>query len=280
MSTFRALSSIHQQLLSSFARTECPGPTPGPTHPSSLDIPEILEHILNHVDDKSTRLSVVRVCRSWYILQQHRIVREVLWHSNPTPNQRQTISEEQVLRATHLYCYFQQDGQHFSAETNWLINCLRAKAAKAKAPQNHAKDLVAEGGSGRDERSKTSEDRGQQSIFDAQSLRGLTLQGYVNLSLGLPLFLLYLSSIASLTVQQQGNCELAMAQLFEACPQLVALHLESAGTIVLSEPWLAGSTPTNSSNKSTDSGTTTSSSLRLQSLTLINVQLSKHAWRP
>ncbi|OAQ34605.1 hypothetical protein K457DRAFT_14439 [Linnemannia elongata AG-77] len=172
---FRGLASIQQQLFSS--RPHSKARTKSRTNKSSpLDVPEILEHILNHVDDTTVCLSVVRVCRSWHILQQHRIVCEVLWRSNPTPKQPWTISEEQGHRATHLYCYFQQDGQLFSDETNWLINYLRAKAAKAKAWYDHAKDPVAECGSGRDGRLETSEHRSQESIFDAQPLCGLAFR--------------------------------------------------------------------------------------------------------
>ncbi|KAH7060172.1 hypothetical protein BKA57DRAFT_487901 [Linnemannia elongata] len=172
---FRGLASIQQQLFSS--RPHSKARTKSRTNKSSpLDVPEILEHILNHVNDKTVCLSVVRVCRSWHILQQHRIVCEVLWRSNPTPKQPWTISEEQGHRATHLYCYFQQDGQLFSGEMNWLINYLRAKAAKANARYDHAKDPVAECGSGRDGRLETSEHRSQESILDAQPLCGLAFR--------------------------------------------------------------------------------------------------------
>ncbi|KAK5829292.1 hypothetical protein F5H01DRAFT_361177 [Linnemannia elongata] len=120
---FRGLASIQQQLFSS--RPHSKARTKSRTNKSSpFDVPEILEHILNHVDDKT------------------------------------------------------QDGQLFSDEMNWLINCLRAKAAKARARYDHAKDPVAECGSGRDGRLETSEHRSQESIFDAQPLCGLAFRAF------------------------------------------------------------------------------------------------------
>ncbi|KAF9282398.1 hypothetical protein BGZ88_011064 [Linnemannia elongata] len=46
---------------------------------SPLDIPEILELIFSYLDNYTIRRSVVRVCRQWSLMNQHRIFRDVTW---------------------------------------------------------------------------------------------------------------------------------------------------------------------------------------------------------
>ncbi|KAF9536383.1 hypothetical protein EC957_011159 [Mortierella hygrophila] len=43
---------------------------------SPLDIPEILELIFSHLNDHTIRRSVVRVCRKWSLVNQHRLLRD------------------------------------------------------------------------------------------------------------------------------------------------------------------------------------------------------------
>ncbi|KAG0322978.1 hypothetical protein BGZ97_001890 [Linnemannia gamsii] len=50
-----------------------------PIAPSPLAIPEILERIFSYVDDFTLRRTVVLVCRLWLQMNQHLILRELVW---------------------------------------------------------------------------------------------------------------------------------------------------------------------------------------------------------
>ncbi|KAK3811588.1 MAG: hypothetical protein JOS17DRAFT_763035 [Linnemannia elongata] len=59
--------------------THPPGFIQLPIAPSPLSIPEILERIFSYVDDFTIHRTVVLVCRLWLQMNQHRVLRELLW---------------------------------------------------------------------------------------------------------------------------------------------------------------------------------------------------------
>ncbi|KAF9153999.1 hypothetical protein BG015_002142 [Linnemannia schmuckeri] len=100
----------------------------------------------------------------------------------------------------------------------------------------------------------------------ARPLRELTLQGYVEIGMGVPGFLPYMTSLTRLTINQVCDRNFCMSQLLETCTKLEHLYIESLWTISLFGPWLAHRT-------SAIGNVSPPPPFPLKSLKLIHVQL-------
>ncbi|KAF9545689.1 hypothetical protein EC957_010552 [Mortierella hygrophila] len=87
------------------------------------NIPEILELIFSYLDDCAIRHSVVHVCRQWYLINQNRLAREVVWYQNWDPSRKQRALQMLPGAARFYYCHITGDvftGERIPLDENLL----------------------------------------------------------------------------------------------------------------------------------------------------------------
>ncbi|KAF9899064.1 hypothetical protein EC991_009683 [Linnemannia zychae] len=92
----------------------------------------------------------------------------------------------------------------------------------------------------------------------------LTLQGYVEIGMGVSGFLPYMATLTRLTINQVCDSNFTMSELFETCTQLEHLYIQSLWTVHLTGPWIP--------DNSTIDDSPPPQLLPLKSLKLIHVQ--------
>lgn len=207
-----------------------------------LAIPELLDHIFAHIDNTTIRRTVIRVCRLWLSMNRDRIVREVLWDSGLPLEVLKRKMSTRIPRATHLYCFFRRTGYQDGEKADWLLGVLKRTHDKQ---QEYQRRLVQDPPENKSSKIRHDAPPGKGiSTIDitldlaARPLRELTLQGYVEIGMGVPGFLPYMASLTRLTIHQVCDSGFCMSQLLETCTQLEHLYIESLWTINLFGPWL------------------------------------------
>ncbi|KAG0297213.1 hypothetical protein BGZ96_007271 [Linnemannia gamsii] len=187
-----------------------------PIAPSPLAIPEILERIFSYVDDFTLRRTVVLVCRLWLQMNQHLILRELVWDTHVAVHNIDKILSK--LADTGRLRWFCDWGA--PAEESWdkLMRALLHSQNRLK--QAHSTPLQ------------------RLSVQFKNSLRELELRTSTfkagNLFDAIP-FPPALTSF-KFTVQE-GSCNFSFGRLLDACPLLEEFH----GEVVSNYLFLLGS---------------------------------------
>ncbi|KAG0365813.1 hypothetical protein BGX24_003954 [Mortierella sp. AD032] len=199
-----------------------------------------------------------------------------------------------IPRATHLYCFFHRNGGHDNERVEWLLGILEQTHKEQQEYQRNQRrrhqgqGLLLRDRSTMDKISITNTSRSNNRPsttavinvtqgFEPIPLWQLTLQGYVEIGMGLPGFLPYMASLTRLTINQVSDSNFSMSELLETCTQLEHFYIELLWTVNLVGPWLPSRIPSNINNNGSSDG----DSLRLsqlppfplKSLKLIHVQL-------
>lgn len=186
--------------------------------PAALLLPEILERVFDFIDDDTIHDTIILVCRLWFSINQRRLFRELTWNEVPKTNSARRL-EEFILRlpsATRL---------KWTTRYNDLISPDARNILQALERINNSKD--------------------QSSITNNGGLRTADLTGSVPFILKI---LSYLPSITVLRLCIMQNNSIDMDYIFQICPRLQSLQLESPSTLYLPGCWVGSS-----NNKNTGS---------------------------
>ncbi|KAG0251949.1 hypothetical protein BG011_007299 [Mortierella polycephala] len=189
---------------------------------SALDIPEILELVFAHVDKYTLRNTVILVCRQWFLMNQHRILREIIW--NDSWNSwilRRNLSK--LPAAGRLCCYqsplrtkklLSGKGQDWDK----LVNALKSK---------HNRYLEYQQQPSRQSIEEQTRVLMRRRLFDTP-LQELQLNGFIHLDSWLPKILPYLQSLTTLSLTVKHQAVLHVDQVILSCPHLLSLQVKSS----------------------------------------------------
>ncbi|KAF9950308.1 hypothetical protein BGZ72_008004 [Mortierella alpina] len=207
---------------------------------SPLEVTEILQHVFSYLDEYSMRMSVVHVCRKWYYMNQHIVMRELVWHT--------TSSSEDFAKflvklpdANRLRWFSQFRGATRNENTPQWEQLVSAIERNYKELQQTI--LLQELGTGNSSKKRgdiiKSRNTGNPRLRRT-CLRELELNGYIQLSKGLGDLLPFLSSLTSLIISTYFETSVFMDQIFRQCPQLLTLRFSilQKGSIKMPSPWI------------------------------------------
>ncbi|KAG9073165.1 hypothetical protein KI688_000952 [Linnemannia hyalina] len=187
-----------------------------PIAPSPLAIPEILERIFSYVDDFTLRRTVVLVCRLWLQMNQHLVLRELVWDIHvPVQHIDKTLAK---LGDTGRLKWFCDWGMPTEASWDKLIRTLLHLQSSPDQPSSTSLQRLP----------------GQ---FN-NSLRELEFRTSTFKTRGLFDTIPFPPALTSLKFTvQEGSCNFSLGRLLEACPLLEEFH----GEVVTKYLFLLGS---------------------------------------
>ncbi|KAF9908570.1 hypothetical protein EC991_009715 [Linnemannia zychae] len=230
---------------------------------SPLDIPEILYHIFAFIDHFTLAKTVVLVCRQWFLMNRHRVVRHELWDANFTSRRVKGITSR-MLGTARLSWSSGLDSSQEDLDWALLRKTLEQTHAqyiqRRQRQQDNVKSLVPLNKFGR---------RLQDIIstlpFIDGPLKELELFGVKDDCRRLASIQSSLSFLTRLKLQWRKTSTFHMDQLLLLCPLLEVLHAESTEGLELPGPWVPLTIQRN--------GAANHPTLALQSLVLKNARL-------
>lgn len=203
--------------------------------PSALLLAEILERVFDFIDDDTIHDTIILVCRLWFSINQRRLFRELTWNDSSQTKSAWCL-DEFIWRLPRATCL------KWTTRYNDLISPDARKIFQALERINSSKD--------------------QSSITNNGGLRVADLIGSVPFILkALP----YLPFITVLRLCIMQNNSIDMDYIFQTCPRLQSLQLDSPSTLYLPGCW----------GGSSNNNNTVSSIPPLQSLYLENACFSQ-----
>ncbi|OAQ27402.1 hypothetical protein K457DRAFT_21285 [Linnemannia elongata AG-77] len=180
--------------------------------PSALSLPEVLKRIFGFIDDDTIHDAIILVCRLWFSINQRRLFRELTWKDSSKTSSAKRLNEfiSRLHRAKHLKCTTKYN-DHVSPDARKIFQALEWI--------NYCKD--------------------QSSITDNGGLRAADLTGLVLFILRALPYLPFIT-ILRLCIMQHNSID--MGHIFQTCPRLQSLQLDSPSTLYLQGNWV-GSTP-------------------------------------
>ncbi|KAF9991063.1 hypothetical protein BGZ75_006017 [Mortierella antarctica] len=207
---------------------------------SPLEVTEILQHIFSYLDEYNMRMSVVHVCRRWYYMNQHIVMRELVWHTTSTP---EDFSKFLVrLPGTHRLRWFSQfRGATRNENTPQWEQFVSAVERSCKELQQNIplQELGAGNSSGKRESNiKSGNTNGPP--WGRTYLRELELNGYIQMSKALGDLLPFSSALTRLMISTYFETSVFMDQILRQCPHLLILRFSSLqkGNIKMPSPWI------------------------------------------
>lgn len=187
-----------------------------PIAPSPLTIPEILERIFSYVDDFTLRRTVVLVCRLWLQMNQHRVLRELVWDIHvPVQHIDKTLAKLSDTGRLRWYCDW-----GMPAEASWdkLIRTLLHLQSRLDQPRSASLQKLP--------------GQSKNSLRELEFRTSTFKAGNLFDTIPFPPVLTSLK----FTVQE-GSCNFSLGRLLEACPLLEEFH----GEVVTKYLFLLGS---------------------------------------
>ncbi|KAK3845696.1 MAG: hypothetical protein J3R72DRAFT_520864 [Linnemannia gamsii] len=183
--------------------------SPSPPLPTSpLDIPELLSKIHSFLDNHTIQHSVIHVCRQWFLINRHRIRRELIWEYH-----YQNECMERVLPSLpfieRVDLFFRsvtgQQQEYPDADSDLVRN-------QSTAITKHA-------------------------LFEPTPILEFSISGtYPNTRLYelMP----FLSNVTRLRVEQRMKHHVYPDQIFRGCPHLLSLYVGSGSQVEMFREWL------------------------------------------
>ncbi|KAF9288179.1 hypothetical protein BGZ68_000722 [Mortierella alpina] len=211
-----------------------------PKPKSPLEVTEILQQIFSYLDEYNMRMSVVHVCRKWYYMNQHIIMRELVWHTTSTPEDF-TKFLVKFPGAGRLRWFSQFRGATRNENTPQWERFVSAIERNCKELQQHT--LSQESGSessGEKRGSNSKSENTRHPRLGRAHLRELELSGYIQLNKALGDLLPFLRSLTSLMISTYFETSVCMDQILRQCPHLLTLRFSSLqkGNIRMHSPWI------------------------------------------
>ena len=205
---------------------------------SPVKIPELLDIIFSYIDNFTLRTSVVGVCRQWYLMNRHRVVREVIWDNGVDPK-RQEVIMSRLLGAGRLWWYSRRHSTMSQPGVDrWMA---LVKALK----ENYERDMAI--------RQHQILDRQQQpeniqSVMRMRpllysSLRDLELINHIYICTGLYEILPYLATLTRLRLQIADRGTIRLDRIFQACPSLESFEVDAKDYVEFPTPWISNDMP-------------------------------------
>ncbi|KFH62180.1 hypothetical protein MVEG_11819 [Podila verticillata NRRL 6337] len=213
-------------------------PLHGPRSP--LDVTELLEHIISYIDEHNMRVAVVHVCRRWYFMNQHNLMRELVWHT--TSNSKAFARFiARIPSAGRIRWFSQFRGVAKNENTPQWKQFVSAIGRNCKHLQQETpppKYGTWQRGEGRKNIIKT--DKPGNLRLRQTYLRELELNGYVLSGNDLGGLLRLLNSLTSLKINTFYKTVVPMDHFLRHCPKLLTLHLGALpnGHILILPPWI------------------------------------------
>ncbi|KAF9550064.1 hypothetical protein EC957_001550 [Mortierella hygrophila] len=240
-----------------------------------LDIPEIIYHILSFIDHFTLSKSVILVCRSWFLMNRHRVVRQELWDAEFTLRRVKEIIGRMPGTARLSWS---SGTDRLQEDLDWIL-------LRKTLEQNHDQYIK------RQQQRQQDFDRDQQDTSIVQNkfghrlhdvistlpfiddpLRDLELCGIVDDCKRLTSIQGVLPFLTRLKLQWRKTSTFYMDQLLLSCPLLEVLHAESTEGLELPGPWVP-MTMQREGEAHPLLRPSTSTSLALRSLVLKNARL-------
>ncbi|KAF9341755.1 hypothetical protein BGZ91_002699 [Linnemannia elongata] len=245
---------------------------------SPLEIPEILEQILSHVDDLTIEQSVSRVNRTWFLLTRHRTNQDLVFDTNRRRGDFNTVMAR-LPEVTRLWWHA---GYGRDRVNQWrkLVRLLKVKdlrfresrvrtTAMASASQQGLGTGTRTGagtgtgpgtrnaaaGGGEEDREygyKEHDLRRSSTHNDAVSwtmqerpLLELRLSGFLSIDLRFPSLLPYIQFLTVLKLTMREESGFNMRAVLTRCGStLQVLHIRTTSTFQLVGPWIPKRFPT------------------------------------
>ncbi|KAG9073185.1 hypothetical protein KI688_000972 [Linnemannia hyalina] len=210
------------------------------TTATPLDIPEIIYHILSFIDNFTLSKTVILVCRLWFLMNRHRVVRQELWNAEFTLRRAKEIIGR--IPGTARLSWSSGTDQ-LQEDLDWIL-------LRKTLEQNHSQYIK------RQQQRQQDLDRDQQETSIVQNkfghrlhdvistlpfiddpLRDLELCGVVDDCKRLTSIQGALPFLTRLKLQWRKTSTFYMDQLLLSCPLLEVLHAESIEGLELPGPW-------------------------------------------
>ncbi|KAF9340739.1 hypothetical protein BGZ91_000472 [Linnemannia elongata] len=240
VSAVRVYPKALRSSLISYPRPFTTTTTTTTTTVTALDIPEILYHIFSFIDHFTLSKTVVLVCRLWFLMNRHRVVRQEHWDAEFTLRRAKEIIGRMPGTARLSWS---SGTDRLQEELDWIV-------LRKTLEQNHDQYLK------RQQQQQQDLDRDQQQTsivrnkfgrrlqdviptlpFIDDPLRDLQLSGVVDDCKRLTSIQGVLPFLTHLKLQWRKTSTFYMDQLLLSCPLLEVLHAESTEGLELPGPW-------------------------------------------
>ncbi|KAF9155948.1 hypothetical protein BG015_007979 [Linnemannia schmuckeri] len=204
------------------------------TTPSPLRIPEVLDHIFSYVDNHSLCQSVILVCRQWFWMNRHRVIRTLIFDGHSDPQKLNKVLTR--LPGAGRLCWF--TGRDASRDAHWAQLRKVLKRNHDQFLQNQIRQYQhVDQSSSSDE--ELQEDSITKRLLADSPLRELEIIGDIDIGASLPPILPCLYALTRLQLELSCDSTLQMGQLLRACPLLKDIHVSALSThcLELPGPW-------------------------------------------
>ncbi|KAG0279097.1 hypothetical protein BGZ96_002068 [Linnemannia gamsii] len=204
------------------------------TTPSPLQIPEVLDHIFSYVDNHSLCQSAILVCRQWFWMNRHRVIRGLIFDGHSDPRKLNKVLTR--LPGAGRLCWF--TGRDVSRDAHWaqLRKVLKRNHDQFLQSQLRQYQHVDQSSSSDEE---LQEDSITRRLLTDAPLRELEIVGDIDIGASLPPILPCLYALTRLQLELSRDTTLQMGQLLRACPLLKDIHISALSThcLELPGPW-------------------------------------------
>ncbi|OAQ34416.1 hypothetical protein K457DRAFT_133447 [Linnemannia elongata AG-77] len=223
-----------QQLRDPIPSTSRATATEAATTASPLRIPEVLDHIFSYVDNHSLCQSVILVCRQWFWMNRHRVIRGLIFDGHSDPRKLNKVLTR--LPGAGRLCWF--TGRDVSRDAHWVQLRKVLKRNHDQFLQNQIRQYQhVDQSSSSDE--ELQEDSITKRLLTDSPLRELEIIGDIDIGASLPPILPCLYALTRLQLELSCDTTLQMGQLLKACPLLKDIHVSALSThcLELPGPW-------------------------------------------
>lgn len=204
---------------------------------SPVEIPELLEIIFSYIDNFTLRTSVVGVCRQWFLINRHRVVREVICDNGADPKHQEAIMSR-LLGAGRLWWYSRRHS------TMVRVGADRWEPLVKALKKNYERDMAIR--QQNFERQRQTENI--QSVMKMRpllysSLRDLELIDHIHICAKLHELLPYLATLTRLRLQIADQGTIRLDKVFQACPFLESFEVDAKNYVEFPTPWISKGKP-------------------------------------
>ncbi|KAF9920474.1 hypothetical protein FBU30_009702 [Linnemannia zychae] len=222
---------------------------------SPLDIPEILEQILSHVDDVTIGQSAILVNKAWFLLSRHRSNQDIFIDTSRCYSDLNKIMAR-LPEATRLW-WHSEYGRNRRNQWLKLANFMRIKdlrfreSNKGSAPRKgkHTGTIPfisetttqAYGFKEHAMRNSSNVNNAVEWTMLERPLLELHLSGFLNIQDRLPLLLPWMGFLTVLKLNVKPYNDVSIGQILTMCPDLMVLHIRSYNIFRLLGRWIPDS---------------------------------------
>ncbi|KAG0276089.1 hypothetical protein BGZ95_008022 [Linnemannia exigua] len=210
-----------------------------------LELPELLDLTFSFLDDYTITHTIILVCRQWFQVGQHRVIKELVWQNN-TSNMEKDRVLLQLGRVDRLCYHGHSEGYYHDVDGNLWRNLaersrrhrfLDWELRRAKFSQQQQKQQEQEHDDG-----KVEDELDTDQETSELPLKELRMQGAVDLSNMCAIYpaMAHLTSLEIQSVTVTVGV-LQMRHVFEYCPLLQRICVESLSPRAqyLQGPWFS-----------------------------------------